>query len=81
MSYPIPVPMPTAAQGPKTKTEYQREQDIYAAQLAQLKRERRTRLWRLVRLWCASLKTKAAPKDRFDIEKKPEGLSLHKAKL
>lgn len=79
MSYPIPVPMPTAAQGPKT--EYQREQDIYAAQLAQIKRNGRTRLWRWVRLWCASLKTKAAPQDRFDIDKRPEGLSLHKAKL
>lgn len=79
MSYPFPIQIPPAAQG--KKTEYQREQDIYAAQLAQLKRERRTRLWRWMRLWCRSFKTKAAPQDRFDIDKRPEGLSLHKAKL
>lgn len=79
MSYPLPIQMPPETQKPKT--EYQREQDIYMAQLAQLKRDRRARFWRRLRHLGISPKRKAALKDRFEFDKRAEGLGLHKAEL
>ena len=79
MSYPLPIQMPPETQ--KLKTEYQREQDIFIAQLEQLKRDRRARFWRWLRHLGVSPKRKAAPKDRFEFDKRGEGLSLHKAEL